>query len=292
MTFDRPLLAGVMGWPVMHSRSPLMHNHWFAALGLKGGYVPLAIPPDGLEAALRALPALGFAGCNLTIPHKQAAMDIVDEVDDTARLIGAISCVTVLPDGRLRGSNNDWIGFLGCLRDAAPDWSGTDGPAVVIGAGGGARAVTFALQQAGVPEIRLANRSPDRAMTLAADLGSPCRVVDWSDRAAALQGAAVLVNTTSLGMVGNPSLDLALDLLPASAIVVDIVYTPLETPLLRQARLRGHLTVNGLGMLLHQAVPAWQAWFGLTPVVTADLRTKMETDIRAAMPAPENQAER
>jgi len=291
VSFDRPLLAGVMGWPVMHSRSPLMHNHWFAALGLKGGYVPLAIPPEGLAAALRALPALGFAGCNLTIPHKQAAMEIVDELDDTARLIGAISCVTVLPDGRLRGTNNDWIGFLGSLREAAPDWTGAEGAAVVIGAGGGARAVAYALQQAGVPDIRLANRSPDRAATLAAEVGAPCRVVDWADRAAALAGAALVVNTTSLGMVGNPPLDLPLNLLPPSAIVVDIVYIPLESPLLRQARRRGYRTLNGLGMLLHQAVPAWQAWFGLTPVVTPALRALMEADIRAALPPPDDPEE-
>ena len=280
---DRPYLAGVMGWPVMHSRSPLMHNHWFAAMGLKGGYLPLAIPPEGLAAALRALSALGFAGCYLTIPHKQAAMGIVDSVDDTARKIGAISCVTVRPDGRLHGTNNDWIGFLGNLREAVPDWDAGAGPALLLGAGGGARAVAHALTQAGVPDIIVANRTPARAQDLAAAIGAPCRAIGWADRRAALRDAALVVNATSQGMVGQPPLDLPLDGLPRGAIVADIVYTPLESPLLAEARARGNAAVNGLGMLLHQAIPAWQAWFDLTPAVTPDLRARMEADIRAAM---------
>ncbi len=279
----RPLLAGVMGWPVLHSRSPLMHKHWMTEMGLKGAYVPLAIPPDGLETALRALPALGFAGCNLTIPHKQAALAFVDEIDATAHRIGAISCVAVRPDGSLFGTNNDWIGFLENLRQARRGWTAAAGPAVVVGAGGGARAICHALLQDGVPELRLVNRNRSRAEALADAFGGPIRVHDWADRASLLDGAALLVNCTSLGMVGNPPLDLPLAALSRAALVADIVYTPLATPLIEAARARGNDTVNGLGMLLHQGVPAWQLWFGLTPVVSEDLRRRLEGDIRNAL---------
>ncbi len=281
---ERPLLAGVMGWPVMHSRSPLMHNFWIETMGLKGRYLPLAIPPERLDAALRALPALGFSGCNLTIPHKETAMATVDTVDDVARRIGAISCVVVNPDDSLFGTNNDWLGFLGNLRQTVPDWQPGRGPAVVLGGGGGARAICYALQQAGVPEIRLANRTRARADAVADTIGAPVQAFDWSERTVLLEDAALVVNTTSQGMVGNPPLDLALDGLPRAGIVADIVYTPLDSPLIVAAQARGHVTVNGLGMLLHQAVPAWQRWFGLTPSVTDPLRKLMEDDIRAAMP--------
>jgi len=272
-------LAGVMGWPVMHSRSPLMHNHWFAETGLPGRYVFLPLPPERLAAALRALPALDFAGCNLTIPHKQAAMEIVDEVDTVARKIGAISCVVVRSDGTLWGTNNDWRGFLGNLRQSVPDWRADAGPAVVIGAGGGARAVCHALVSAGAPEVRLVNRTRERAEQVAADLGGPIRPVDWSERHDALAGAATVVNTTSCGMTGQPPLDLRLDALEPRAVVADIVYAPLETPFLAAARARGSRTVGGLGMLLHQGPPAWKLWFGIEPEVTPGLRAKMEASL-------------
>ena len=268
-------LAGVMGWPVMHSRSPLMHNHWFEQQGLRGSYVPLAIPPGGLEPALRALAPLGFSGCNLTIPHKQDAMAIVDEVDAVARAIGAISCVVVRPDGTLFGTNNDWLGFMANLRSAYPDWQPEAGPVTVIGAGGGARAVCYGLAQAGVSEIRLVNRTRARAEAVAAQLSAPITVIDWQDRAQALAGVSLVVNTTSQGMVGMAPLDLALDHLPPSAIVADIIYTPLQSPLLEQAAARGHQTLNGLGMLLYQGVPAWKLWFGVEPQVTETLRDLM-----------------
>ena len=276
---DRFLLAGVMGWPVMHSRSPRLHNYWFERYGLAGTYVPLAIKPEGLEKALRALPALGFAGCNLTIPHKQEAMAVVDELEETARRIGAISCVTVRPDGSLLGANNDCYGFIENLLEAEPGLRFDAGPAVVMGAGGGARAVVWALAQRGAKEIRLVNRTFARAQALAEDFGAPVRPVEWSQRAQALEGAALLVNTTSQGMVGMDPLDLALDELPAHAFVTDIIYTPLETPLLRDARLRGLRTLNGLGMLLHQGRPAWKAWFGIEPKVTPALRAKIEATL-------------
>ncbi len=280
MTDQKYHLIGVMGWPVMHSRSPLMHNHWFADTGLPGTYVYLPLPPERLAAALRALPALNFAGCNLTIPHKIQAMDIVDEVDEVARRIGAISCVVVREDGSLFGTNNDWRGFLGNLRQSVPDWSAGAGPATVLGSGGGARAVVHALLSEGAHEIRLVNRTAVRAEKLAADLGGPITVLPWEARHDALDGAATVVNTTSLGMAGQPPLDLHLGLLDKSAVAADIIYTPLETEFLASARVRGNRVAGGLGMLLHQGPPAWKLWFGLEPAVTPELRAKMEDSIR------------
>lgn len=269
---DRFLMAGVMGWPVMHSRSPMLHNFWFREHGLAGTYVPLAIRPEGLEAALRALQPLGFAGCNLTIPHKQAAMAIVDEVDAVAKAIGAISCVVVRPDGSLAGSNNDCFGFIENLRQQQPAWRADAGPATVLGAGGGSRAVCYALAQAGAKEIRLVNRNLERAQAIAKEFGGPITPLAWDSRNDALEGVATVVNTTSLGMVGQPPLDIDLAKLPARALATDIVYVPLETPFLAAARRRGNPVVDGLGMLLHQARPAWRAWFGLETQVTPQLR--------------------
>jgi len=276
---DRFLMAGVMGWPVMHSRSPKIHNYWFARLGLAGTYVPLAIRAEGLRAALRALPALGFAGCNLTIPHKEAAFEIVDRVDPPARRIGAINCVVVAPDGSLDGHNHDGFGYIQSILEAFPAWRADAGPIVVIGAGGGARAVLVSLVDQGARDIRLINRSPGRAQALAQEFGAPVEALAWTDRHAALNGAAMLINTTSQGMAGQPALDLALDKLPLSALVSDIVYVPRETPLLAAARLRGNRTVSGLGMLLNQARPAFHAWFGVMPEVTAELRAMIEATI-------------
>ena len=261
-----------MGWPVMHSRSPVLHNYFFKQYGLAGTYVPLAIKPDDLEPALRALAPLGFAGCNLTIPHKERALTIVDEVDALARRIGAISCVVVREDGSLAGTNNDVHGFARNILQHQPDWRADAGPAVVIGAGGGARAIVYSLVDRGAREIRVANRTRGRAETLAREFGAAVVPIDWNDRHRALDGAAMLVNTTSQGMVGQPPLELDLQKLPANALVADIVYIPLETPLLAAARRRGNRTVDGLGMLLHQACIAWKLWFGLDPEVTPELR--------------------
>ena len=268
-----------MGWPVMHSRSPALHNYFFKQYRLAGTYVPLAIQPDALEPALRALAPLGFAGCNLTIPHKERALAIVDEVDALARAIGAISCVVVRPDGSLWGTNNDVHGFARNILQQQPGWRADAGPAVVIGAGGGARAIVYSLVDRGAREIRLTNRTRERAETLAREFGSAVRVIGWDDRHRALEGAAMLVNTTSQGMVGQPPLDLDLAQLPASALVADIVYIPLETPLLAAARRRGNKTIDGLGMLLHQACLAWKYWFNIDPDVTADLRATIEATI-------------
>jgi shikimate dehydrogenase len=273
---DRFLLAGVMGWPVMHSRSPLLHNHWFATYGLAGSYVPLAIEPDQLAPALRALHPLKFAGCNLTIPHKEKALGIVDEIHPTAKLMGAISCVTVTPDGGLIGSNNDGYGFIESIVEAKPDWRADQGPIVVMGAGGGARAVIYSLAERGAKEIRVINRTFARAKNLEESFGGPVKAHAWDDCAKAISDCSMLVNTTSQGMVGMAPLDLPLDTLAPSALVADIIYIPRETPLLREARLRGNATVNGLGMLLHQARPAWKAWFNLDPEVTPALRALLE----------------
>lgn len=268
-----------MGWPVMHSRSPMIHNYWFRQQGLAGTYVPLAIRPEGLAAALRALYPLGFSGCNLTIPHKQEAMKIVDAVDDAARRIGAISCVVVRPDGALIGSNNDAFGFIRNLKQGQPEWRADAGPAVVIGAGGGARAICYGLMQEGVKEIRLVNRGFERAKGIADEFGAAIKAYPWEERSDLMAGAALVVNTTSLGMVGQPALDLSLDKLPVGAVATDIVYIPLETPFLAAARQRGNRTVNGLGMLLHQGPLAWKAWFGIEPAVTDELRTLVEKSL-------------
>jgi shikimate dehydrogenase len=278
-TSDRFLLSGVMGWPVMHSRSPKIHNYWFAEFGLAGTYVPLAIRPEGLRAALRSLSPLGFAGCNLTIPHKEAALDIVDQVEPLARRIGAINLVVVSPDGSLYGRNTDGFCYVESILQAAPGWRADAGPIAIIGAGGGARAVLASLADHGATDIRLINRSAERAKALQWEFGAPIKAVAWDDRHEALAGAGMLVNTTNQGMAGQPPLDIALDKLPTSALVSDIVYVPRETPLLAAARQRGNRTVNGLGMLLHQARPAFHAWFGVMPQVTAELRAMIEATI-------------
>jgi len=265
-------LAGVMGWPVAHSRSPRLHGFWLEHYGIDGAYLPLPVRPEKLEAALRALPVLGFAGCNLTIPHKEAALKLIDRIDPLAKRIGAVNTVVVSSEGELSGSNTDVFGFRENLLAGAPGWRADRGPAVVIGAGGASRAALAVLTDGGAKEIRLLNRTRDRAEALAALFGPTVKVIDWDERAAALEGTTLLVNSTSLGMTGQPPLDLALDALPRDAVVTDMVYVPLETQLLRDARHRGNVAVDGLGMLLHQARPGFAAWFGVEPTVTPELR--------------------
>ncbi len=276
-------VAGVFGWPIAHSLSPRLHGHWLAAHGIDGAYVPFAVRPEALSAALAALPVLGLRGVNLTIPHKVTAVSHMAEITPAARCIGAVNTVTVGPGGRLLGDNTDAYGFLTNLQDGG--WSPSPSPAVVLGAGGAARAVCTALWQAGVGPIRLSNRTHDRANALASHLaadlshaagaGAPppaIEVIPWDQRDAALADAQLLVNTTSLGMVGNPPLTVDVARLPAGATVNDIVYTPLATDLLQAASARGLRAIDGLGMLLHQARPGFRAWFGVDPEVTPALR--------------------
>jgi len=269
-------LAGVMGWPVSHSRSPTLHNHWIQHYGLTGAYVLLPVEPGNLPAALKGLSALGFAGCNVTIPHKVAAMQLMDRVDPVARRMGAINTIVVEKDGSLSGFNNDGFGYIQSLLDAQPNWRADAGPITVLGAGGAARAVVLSLAERGAKEIRLCNRSPDKAQALAKEFGAPVRVLAWEERHNALADVALLVNTTNQGMSGQSALDLSLDRLPPHALVSDVIYVPMETPLLAAARKRGNPTVNGLGMLLNQARPAFKAWFGVMPEITPELRRAIE----------------
>ncbi len=266
-------LAGAMGWPIGHSLSPRLHGYWLRKYAVDGAYVPLAVRPEDFAEAVRMLPRLGFAGANVTVPHKEAALAAVDEVAGEARRIGAVNTIVVRPDGSLLGLNSDGFGFMENLRSGLPDWDPGRGPAVVLGAGGAARAVCAALVDGGVPELRLVNRTASRAEALAADIGGPIEVVSWSERESALGGARLLTNTTTLGMAGGPPLDLALERLPPEAAVTDVVYAPLRTPLLLAAAARGNPTVDGLGMLLHQARPGFAAWFGVEPEVTDEMRS-------------------
>ena len=264
--------AGVMGWPVAHSRSPRLHGYWLAQYGIDGAYVPLPVEPRHFEAAVRALPKLGFSGANVTVPHKEAALRLADRVSENARRIGAVNALFVQEDGSISGDNTDGFGFMENLTSGAPRWRARAGPGLVLGAGGAARAVVLALLDAGVPEVRLSNRTLARAETVASDLEGGITVVAWDDRHQACEGVGVLVNCTSLGMSGQPRLEIDLSALPPAAVVNDIVYAPLMTELLEQARARGHTIVDGLGMLLHQARPAFRAWFGRDPEVTPALR--------------------
>lgn len=271
--------AGIMGWPVSHSRSPLLHGHWLAKYELPGAYIPLPVAPDALPQALQGLVALGFAGCNVTIPHKVAVIPHLHYVDPMARKMGAVNTIVVGADGQLSGYNNDGYGYIQGLLDAFPDWRADAGPVVVIGAGGAARAVVVSLAERGAREIRLINRSLDKAQALAQEVGAPVTAYPWERRHDALEGAALLVNATNQGMKGQPALDVSLDPLPRHCLVSDVIYTPQETPLLAAARARGHATVNGMGMLLNQARPAFEAWFGVRPEITPELRALMSAGL-------------
>lgn len=267
------IMAGVMGWPVAHSRSPVIHNHWIRQYGLDGAYGLFPVQPSQLETAIRGLKALGLAGCNITIPHKVEAMRYMDWVEPLALRMGAINTIVVQADGALHGFNNDGYGYLQSLREAQPNWRADAGPAVVLGAGGAARAIVVSLIDAGATEIRILNRTRHKADELAQEFGQVVTAFDWKERSEALHNAALLVNTTNQGMHGENALEIDLAQLPTSALVSDAIYIPLETPLLAAARQRGNTTVNGLGMLLHQARPAFNAWFGVMPEVTPELKS-------------------
>lgn len=265
-------LAGVIGNPVAHSRSPRLHRHWLATYGLPGDYVALHVRDDDLAQVIRTLPKMGFVGANVTIPHKVAALAIADTISDRATLIGAANTLIFRADGRIHADNTDGYGFLANLRQNAPDWQADAGPAAVLGAGGAARAVIAALIEAGTTEILLTNRTRPKAEALRHDFGSKVRVIDWVQAGNIVEEAATVINTTSLGMTGAPELRVPLDGLHPGQTVTDLVYSPLRTRLLSAASAAGCVTVDGLGMLLHQAVPAFERFFGLRPEVTATTR--------------------
>ena len=269
-------IAGLLGFPVSHSRSPVIHNHWLARYGIAGRYVLFNVPPERLQDALHGLSALGLRGCNVTTPHKQAVMPLIAHVDPLARKIGAVNTIVVEDDGSLSGLNNDGNGFVQSVRDARPTWRPDIGPIAVIGAGGSARAVVASLAVQGAREVRVVNRTLVRAQQMASDYGPPVQAVPWDRRADALDGVALVVNCTTEGSAGREPLDLSLDRLPRDAIVGDLIYVPKETPLLAAARARGNLGVNGLGLLLNQARPAFQAWFGVLPDITPELIAAIE----------------
>ncbi|MCL4675141.1 MAG: shikimate dehydrogenase [Pararhodobacter sp.] len=262
-------LAAVIGDPIAHSRSPRLHGHWLQRYGLGGYYVPLHVTPSDFAGVLETMPRMGFVGANVTLPHKLDALAHADVVTPLARRIGAANTLSFTARG-IEADNTDAYGFSQNILSTVPGWAPRR--AAVIGAGGATRAVVSALQDLGVQDIRLTNRTPQRARDLAIEFGPPLTTVPWSERSAMLDGCDTLVNATTQGMVGNPPLDLDLTLLPRDAVVNDLVYTPLETPLLVQARARGNTCVDGLGMLLHQAAPGFQRWFGREPEVDALLR--------------------
>jgi shikimate dehydrogenase len=264
-------LAGIIGMPVAHSRSPTIHNFWLNTHGIRGAYVPLAVKPERLKDALAGLVGLGFRGCNVTMPHKQMAMQLLDRVNDTARRIGAVNTIVVEEDGTLSGFNNDGNGFVQSLKDAKSDWRADAGPILLLGAGGASRAVVVALLENGARQIRISNRTPGNAQAIADEFGSAITTVAWSERAAALADAALLVNCTDRGMIGKDALEIDLSRLSPATLAADLIYTPLETPFLAEARARGCLTVNGLGLLLNQARLAFKAWFGVMPEVSPDI---------------------
>lgn len=260
-------LAGVIGSPIAHSKSPRLHRHWLAKYGIAGDYVPLHVEKDDLRDVLRALPKMGFVGANVTIPHKVAALEIADQVSDRASLIGAANTLIFHEDGKIIADNTDGYGFLANLKQGAPDWRPDLGPAAVLGAGGAARAVIVSLLDAGVPEILLANRTRTKADVLRSEFGSRVRVFEWVQAGNMIEAATTVVNTTSLGMVGSPELRVPLDGLQPGTVVTDLVYNPLRTHLLDEAEKAGCTVVDGLGMLLHQGVPGFERWFGVRPEV-------------------------
>ena len=272
MSLSKIPLAGVIGSPIAHSKSPQLHRHWLKTYGLHGFYIPIDVSPANLREVLTSLPKMGFVGVNITIPHKETVLQIADLVTDSAALIGAANTLIFRKDGKIQADNTDGYGFLENLKVGAPTWNPKSGPAVVLGAGGASRAVVAALLEAGVPEILISNRTRIRAEILTKDFGKRLHVVDWAQVGNVLEEAALTVNTTSLGMVGHPELRIPLGGLRKGSIVTDLVYTPLQTNFLREAEAQGCITVDGLGMLLHQAAPGFERWFDHRPEVDSATR--------------------
>lgn len=286
--FDKNMPACVIGWPVAHSKSPLIHTAWMQHYGIAGRYGALAIAPDQLVAFFKALPESGMKGCNVTVPHKEETLNYMHTLDACALKAGAVNTVLVGADGTLEGRNTDVAGFTANLESAGRAWKKRK-PALIVGAGGAARAVIVALNEAGCEAIKITNRTLDRARDLIADMksrdtGVPLELVAWQDREDAANDVGLLVNTTTQGMTGQAPLDFNLKSLKEEALVTDLVYTPLITPLLAEARRRSHRIVDGLGMLLYQAAPAFEAWFGVMPDVTQALRDKVIEALRVEKP--------
>ncbi|MCV2867288.1 shikimate dehydrogenase [Defluviimonas sp. WL0002] len=265
-------LAGVIGSPIAHSKSPLLHGYWLKTYGIKGYYIPMDVAQADLKEVLHALPKAGFVGLNVTIPHKESVLALADIVTDRAALIGAANTLIFRADGKIHADNTDGHGFAANLRQYAPDWAPASGPAAVIGAGGAARAVVSALLDAGAPEVRIANRTRARADVIRSEFGARVVVYDWVKAGNMMEDAVTVVNTSSLGMVGKPDLRVPLDALSPKAVVNDLVYTPLRTAFLEAAAEIGCTTVDGLGMLLHQAAPGFERWFGKRPEVDQHTR--------------------
>ena len=265
-------LAGVIGSPIAHSRSPALHGYWLRRYGIKGFYIPMDVAQADLREALVTLPKLGFVGLNVTIPHKETVLSLADIVTDRAALIGAANTLIFRKDGKVFADNTDGSGFIANLRQEAPGWVPSTGPAVVFGAGGAARAIVAALIEVGVPEIRITNRTRARAEALRSDFGAKIHVHDWVQAGNLLDDATTVVNTSALGMTGKPEFKVPLDALNPKALVTDLVYTPLRTAFLEQAEQAGCTVVDGLGMLLHQAAPGFERWFGTRPDVDVATR--------------------
>ena len=265
-------VAAVIGHPVNHSRSPRMHNFWLAHFGLEGYYIPLDIDPKKFERSIRNLPELGLVGANITIPYKEKVLKIADKISDRAALVGAANTLTFLPNGGIYADNTDGYGFLQNIKSKYKNWSARDGISLVFGAGGASRAILAALIEDGASDIILANRTRSRADQLRSDFGAKIKVVEWMKIQNYLSEASTIINTTSLGMVGKTDLPIPLNALKKNTLVTDIVYTPIETHLLATAAKMGCRTVDGLGMLIHQAIPGFERWFGIKPGDSQALR--------------------
>jgi len=272
MTEFKIPLAGVIGYPIAHSKSPKLHGHWLKRYGIPGHYIPMEVSSGNLAHVLNNLPKMGFVGVNVTIPHKEAVLEIADVISDRASVIGAANTLTFQNDGKLYADNTDGFGFVANLKQEMPDWTPSNGPAMVLGAGGAARAIIAALLQEGAPEVIITNRTRARAEALRSHFGGKVSVLDWTQANTRIADISTLVNTTALGMVGKEELRLPLDNLARTTLVTDIVYTPLETKLLADAKTIGCPTVDGVGMLLHQATPGFERWFGYAPQVDEALR--------------------
>lgn len=272
MTIEKIPLVAVLGSPVAHSKSPILHGFWLKKFGLQGYYMPIDVMTKDLESVLQTMPSMGFIGANVTLPHKEKVLSIADHISDRAALIGAANTLVFQQDGKIYADNTDGYGFIENIRQQAPAWQATEGQALVLGAGGAARAVVSALLEAGVQEVSIANRTRSRAEQLQSDFGARVNVVEWVKVGTEIQYAHTLVNTTSLGMTGKPALNICLDELKPETLVTDLVYSPLETEFLQAAREKGCTVVDGLGMLIHQAVPGFERWFGQKPVVDQIVR--------------------